>query len=378
MVVKYTFGHIEIGHRARSLIEESFQRNWVSAGEYTKKFEEIFSSTFSYRYAVAVSSGTSACFAALAALHEYGATWGDEVIVPALSFVATANAVLAAGFKPVFVDIRRETLNMDPQKIEAAITPKTRAILVVHTMGKPCDMDSICQIKDKHGLILLEDCCEAHGAKYKGNFVGNFGFAGMFSFYAAHLVCSGEGGMIVTQDDQFVKFLRSIRSHGRPDGSDYFQFDRFGLNCKMNDLEAALGIEGMENFQAIFDRRKKNLAYLLKQNQDLRHLLYLLEEAPHEVISPHAFPLVIREDIPIDQHHISSYLQEAGVQVKTLFGSLPTQHRAFKFLGYREGDFPESEYVGKKGLHFGCHQYLNQKELDYVSEHLHTYFRKYL
>ncbi len=324
----------------------------------------------------------------MAALHDWnysftdhpvvGATWGDEVIVPALSFVATSNAVLAAGFRPVFVDIKRETLNIDPSQIEKAITPKTRVIQVVHTMGKPADMDPIQEIARKHNLVVLEDSCEAHGATYKGKTIGSIGLAGTFSFYAAHIICSGEGGMISTNNVEFAKLLRSVRSHGRPDGTDYFQFDRFGFNCKMNDLEAAVGIEGIEKFKEIFNRRKEKLNYLLAANQDLNHIFYFLKEQPHEVISPHAFSLVSREDVPVEKTHLMNYFQENGVQVKTLFGSLPTQHRVFKFLGHTLGDFPEAEYVGTHGLHFGCHQHLETRDLDFVTDLLHTYVRKYI
>lgn len=377
-MIRHSFGNFHIGTRSRELLQGCLDKNWVSAGENVKKFEALFRKTFGYQEAVSTSSGTTACFTALAALHDWGATWGDEVIVPALSFVATSNAVLAAGFKPVFVDIHRETLNVDPSLIECAITSKTRAIQVVHTMGKPVDMDPILEIAKRSKLIVLEDSCEAHGAIYKGKIVGGIGLAGTFSFYAAHIICSGEGGMISTNDPDFAKLLRSVRSHGRPDGTDYFQFDRFGFNCKMNDLEASVGIEGIENFKNIFDQRKENLHYLLKANQDLNHLFHFLKEEDHETISAHAFSLVVREGVPIDAKHLSHYLQENGVQVKTIFGSLPTQHRAFKFLGHKLGDFPEAEFVGNKGLHFGCHQHLKRQDLDFVTDLLHTYIKKYL
>jgi len=269
-------------------------------------------------------------------------------------------------------------INIDASKIEEKITKKTRAIMVVHTMGKPCDMDEVLALAHKYRLKVVEDSCEAHGAKYRNRFVGGIGVAGAFSFYAAHIVCSGEGGMVSTNDPEFAKILRSVRSHGRPDGTDFFQFDRFGFNCKMNDLEAAVGIEGIERFDDIFKTRKKNLYYLLEANKDLENYFYMLKEEPHEVVSAHAFPLLIKEHIPIHAAHLSNYLFESGVQVKTLFGSLPTQHRAFHFLGHKTGEFPEAEYIGEKGLHFGCHQYLTQTDLDYVTDLLHSYIKKYL
>ncbi|MBI4040704.1 MAG: DegT/DnrJ/EryC1/StrS family aminotransferase [Deltaproteobacteria bacterium] len=376
--LKFTFGKIRIGDAARKRILESLDAHWVSAGKHVQTFEQKFKNHFNYHEAVAVSSGTAACFAAVAALYDFEKSQADEIIVPALSFVATANAVRAAGFKPVFVDIDRKTLNLDPSKIESAISKKTKAIQVVHTMGKPCDMTSIMNIAEKYHLVVLEDCCEAHGASYQNQIIGSFGLAGTFSFYAAHLICSGEGGMVTTHDPEFAKLLRSVRSHGRPDGTDYFQFDRFGFNCKMNDLEAAIGIEGIDHFDEIFKTRKKNLLQLLDQNRDLAHVFYFLTEEKDEVISPHAFPLVFRQDIAVQSSHLYHFLLEHGIQVKTLFGSLPTQHRAFSYLQHRLGEFPEAEYVGEKGLHFGCHQYLTPEDIAYVSTLLHEYVKKWI
>lgn len=375
---EYRFGDMRVGPRARALVQQALDRNWVSAGENVRLFEEAWRARFDYREAVSASSGTAAVFTALAALHERGATWGDEVIVPALGFVATANAVLAAGFRPVFVDIRRETLNLDPDRIEAAITARTRAIAVVHTMGKPCDMDAVLGIAKRRGLRVVEDACEAHGAKHRGRYVGAIGDAGAFSFYAAHLVCTGEGGMVVTDDPDFARILRSVRSHGRPDGTLYFQFDRFGFNCKMNDLEAALGVEGTETFDAIFSARKRHLETLLAGMRDLEHVFHLLREEPHEVVSPHAFPLVFREGVKARASDLHAWLEERGCQVKTLFASLPTQHRVFRFLGHRLGDFPEAEYVGEKGLHVGCHQNLVPGDLDFLLEAVHEWVRRRL
>ena len=376
--MRYSFGTVKIGPRAKSLIEKSLEKHWVSGGENVKLFEKTFAETFSYKEAVAVSSGTAACYTAVASLHEFGADWGDEIIVPALSFVATSNAVRAAGFKPVFVDVKKETLNIDASKIEEKITKKTKGMMVVHTMGKPCEMDEVLEVAQKHHLKVIEDSCEAHGAKYKNQIVGGMGNSGAFSFYAAHIICSGEGGMVSTNDPEMAPILRSVRSHGRPDGTDYFQFDRFGFNCKMNDLEAAVGIEGIENFQNIFDLRKKNLNTLLSQMKSLEEYFYLLQEEKYEVVSPHAFPLVVREDVNLDASHLSNYLMEQGVQVKTLFGSLPTQHRAFQSLGHKLGEFPNSEYIGKKGLHFGCHQYLTPSDLDFVTDLVTGYVKKYI
>ncbi len=373
--MRVSFGELRIGEVARQRIQASLEKNWVSEGENVADFERLFAARFGYRHAAAVSSGTDACLVSCAALYELGARRGDEIIVPACSFVATSNAVLAAGFVPRFVDIEVETLNIDPARIEEAITPRTRAIQVVHTMGKPCDMEAILEIGDRRGLPILEDCCEAHGASYRDRIVGSLGRIGAFSFYAAHLICSGEGGMVVTADGELDAVLRSIRSHGRPSGETYFDFQRFGLNAKMNDLEAAIGIEGVSQFDEVFARRREILRTLLDRTADLGKYARFLEERPWERIAPHAFPLVLR-DPALDRNRLYSFLEERGIQCKTLFGSLPTQHPAFAFLGHRPGEFPAAEYVGQNGLHFGCHQYLSDDDVVFVVDTLHDYFAR--
>src|SRR5512140_1254170 len=166
------FGTITITDTARRLINEALESRRISSGRLVRDFEERFAALLGVEEAVAVSSGTDADILALAVLHDFGAQRGDEVIVPALSFVATGNAVIHAGFTPVFVDIERETLNIDPARIEAAITPRTRAIMPVHLMGKPAEMDTINAIAHKHGLVVVEDAAEAHGALYKGKPAG--------------------------------------------------------------------------------------------------------------------------------------------------------------------------------------------------------------
>jgi len=373
--VRISFGELRIGDIARQRIQASLEKNWVSGGENVAEFERLFAAHFGYRHAVAVSSGTDACVVSCATLYGLGARRGDEILVPACSFVATSNAVLAAGFTPVFVDVELETLNIDPARIESAITPRTRAIQVVHTMGKPCEMDSILEIAQRHGLTVIEDACEAHGATYKGRVVGTLGNLGAFSFYAAHLICCGEGGMVVTCEDALAREASSVRSHGRPCGDIYFDFQRFGLNAKMNDLEAAIGIDGLAGFDEVFETRKRLLYRLLDQTRDLEEHAHFLVEAPHEKVAPHAFPLVLK-DPRRDARALYKFLETRGIQCKTLFGSLPTQHRAFSFLGHQLGDFPVAEYIGENGLHFGCHQYLSDEDIDYAAEALHDYFAK--
>lgn len=246
--------------------------------------------------------------------------------------------------------------------------------MVVHLMGKPCEMEPILEIAKAHNLTVIEDACEAHGATYKGKVVGTIGDMGTFSFYVAHLIVCGEGGMVVTNNDEIASVVRSAKSHGRPPGSTYFDFQRLGFNSRMNDLEAALGLESLENFDATFKKRKDNLYRLLELNQELSEYCYFINEESYEKVSPHAFPLVLK-DKKYDNAKLYCYLESKGIQCKTLFGSLPTQHQAFDFLDYKYGQFPAAEYVGENGLHFGIHQYLDDDDLYYISDTLKGYFK---
>ncbi len=373
--MRIKFGDLEIGDIAKDRINKALKKNWVTEGANTKEFEEKIAKQFGYKHAIATSSGTDACIASLASLYEFGAKRGDEVIVPATTFCATANAVLAAGFTPKFVDIEIETLNINPNKIEEEITDKTVAIMPVHLMGKPAEMDTILKIAKNHNLRVIEDCCEAHGAKYKDKYIGTIGDMGAFSFYVAHVVICGEGGVVVTNDDNIAEVVRSVKTHGRPTGSIYFDFQRFGLNLRMNDLTAAIGIEGMVHFEETFNKRKDNMNALLDRTKDLEEYVYFSKEEDYETISPHAFPIVLK-DPKYNYSKFYKYLESKDIQCKTLFACLPTQHKAFEFLGYKYGDFPNAEYIGENGLHFGVHQHLKKEDLTYISDVLNDYFKK--
>lgn len=372
--MRISFGDLKVGDTARKYVQAALDRSWISEGKNVAEFEQKFAGKFGYKHAIATSSGTDADICSCAALHDFGAQMGDQVILPALCFVACANSIIAAGFVPKFVDVELETLNINPNKIEEAITDKTRAIMVVHTIGKPCEMDTIMKIARAHNLMVIEDSCEAHGATYKGKVVGSFGDMGTFSFYPAHVVVAGEGGMVVTNNDEVDQVVRSVKSHGRPFGSIYFDFQRIGYNSRMNELTAAIGLEGLEYFDETFNQRKDNFYKLLKLTEVLSEYIYFLKEENYEKVSPHAFPLVLK-DKKYDGARLYKYLESKGIQCKTLFGSLPTQHQAFKFLNYQYGQFPVSEYVGENGLHFGMHQYLTEDDLLYISDTLKAYFK---
>lgn len=373
--MRIEFGELRIDESAKRNLMDVVNTNWASGGPKVKKFEGEWGKLFDYKHNVAVSSGTSADISACMALYDFGAKRGDEIIAPALAFAAVGESILAAGFNPVFADIRRDTLNIDPSLIEERITDKTRAIMAVHTMGKPAEMDKICDIAREYDLKVIEDSCEAHGASYKGKTIGKWGDMSCFSYYIAHLVCCGEGGMVSTDNDEIADVLRSVRTHGRKDGQLYFNHVRMGHNAKMNDMEASIGLSEIVKFEDTFRKRKKNLYHLMKATENLQEFAYFNTESADEIVCPHAFSVTLK-DSKYDAKRFSEYLKENSINPKRNFGSMPTQHKAFEFLGHRVGDFPESEFVGDNGIHFGVHQYLTEDDMAYASEVLHNYFKK--
>lgn len=360
------FGELRIGDIAKNHLMDICDRNWASAGPLVRLFEEKWGKLFGYDHNVSMSSGTDACINACLALYDLRAAKRgvSEVIVPALSFVASPNAIRAAGLVPVFVDINRSTLNIDENLIEDAITENTVAIMPVHTMGKPCSLDVICDIANRHDLIVIEDCCEAHGARYNNAFVGNWGNIAAFSFYIAHIVVSGEGGMCSCRDDDIRDLLRSTRSHGRPFGSLYFNHQRTGLNSKMNDMEAALGLESVENFWATFSKRHSNMLAIRKALVGFEDEAWFSEQDDGNINCPHGFSVTCKKAGLIEK--VKEALNKYNIHHKRNFGSNPTQQPVFADMGYKLYDFPEAEWVGDNGIHIGCHQYLSEADLDRI------------
>jgi dTDP-4-amino-4,6-dideoxygalactose transaminase len=385
---KLAFGTMSITIKAKKIIKNALDCARLSCGKYVREFEDKFAALIGVKEAVAVSSGTDADTLALAVLYDFGLKRGDEVIIPALSFVATGNAVIHAGFTPVFVDIERDTLNIDARKIEKAITDRTKAIMPVHLMGKPADMDSIDKIAKKNNLFVIEDAAEAYGTEYRGKNAGTLGCMAAFSTYIAHLVSTIEGGVVVTDNQEFAAVLRSLRTHGRAckckecllNTADKmcgrrfantanmdirFIFERIGYSSKMNELEAAVGLGNIEIYENILSRRRENLLYLMKEFEKFKPYLTTLKEEKYEVIGPHAFAIIVNEKAKFSRDEFVYYLEKNGVDSRSLFLSMPTQCPGFAFLGHKLGEFPNAEYIGNHGLHIGIHQDLTRKNLDY-------------
>ncbi len=360
---KVPFGTVSITDDAHALIDQALKTKWVTRGKYVQEFEEGFAKLFDVKEAIAVSSGTDADALACAVLYDFGAKRGDEIIIPALTFVATGNAVLQAGFHPVFVDVDRQTLNIDPKKIEEVITPKTRAIMPVHLMGKPAAMDEILAIAKKHDFHVIEDAAEAHGAQYKGKKIGSFGDMAAFSLYAAHIITTIEGGILITDNTQMADILRSLRNHGIVGK---FEFKRIGFSAKMNEIEAAVGIGNIRIFDEILGKRRRNLLYLIEKFQQFEDYFITIKEESHEKIGPHAFSIIVRENAGFTKDEFVEYIESNGIDSRNLFYSIPTQCTSYSFLGKKLGDFPEAEFCSDRGTHIGIHQDIELKDLDYV------------
>lgn len=396
---KVAFGTISITGKSKKLIREILDSNRISSGEYVRKLEKAFAKVIGTKEAVAVSSGTDADALALAVLYDFGAKRGDEIIVPALSFAATGNAVLQAGFTPVFVDIEKETLNIDPLQIEQAITKKTKAIMPVHLMGKPACMDEINHLAKKHKLFVIEDAAEGYGGLYRGRPLGTIGDMAAFSLYVAHMISTAEGGVVVTDKPEFAGILRSLRAHGRAckcqscvlntssgycdrrfkygDNRDIrFIFERVGFSAKMNELEAAIGLGNIEIYPQILKKRRENLLYMIDKFKEFKPQLYTIEEGPDEQIGPHAFPIILGEKVKFNRNKLVYFLEKQGIDSRNLFSSMPTQCPGFEYLGYKLGEFPNAEYMGEAGLHIGIHQDIGKEELDYILSVLRDFLTK--
>src|SRR3990172_5574271 len=383
--MKIPFGTISVTGKSKRLINEILESNRLSSGRYVREFEKKFAELVGTKEAVAVGTGTDADALALAVLYDFGAKRGDEIIVPALSFVATGNAVLQAGFTPVFVDIDRRTLNIIPSKIADVISEKTRAIMPVHLMGKPAEIDTINSIAKKYNLYVIEDAAEAHGALYKGKNTGALADMGAFSLYIAHIISTVEGGIITTDNSDFAEILRSLRSHGRAckcescvlnKASAYcdkrfgygenedirFIFERIGFSSKMNEMEAAVGIGNLDIYYEILSKRRENLYYLIEEFKKFAPYLTTIEKESYEEIGPHALPIVEQECVSSTRTEFISFMEKKGIDTRNLFSSMPTQCAGFRFLGHKVGDFPNAEYIVERGIHIGVHQGLGKKE----------------
>jgi len=387
-------GTLDITPSERSYVLKVLRSNRLSYGPWSRRFEREFAKLHDSRFAVFVNSGTSALSIAIACLKEAG-KWreGDEVIVPAVTFVATVNVVLEHHLRPVFVDVDPRTYNIDPGKIEHAITKRTRAIIPVHLFGLCADMSSIMRIARKHKLKVLEDSCETMGVRYRGRMTGSFGDISCFSTYVAHLVVTGVGGLALTKNERYAEILRSLANHGRDtiylsvdddkdiDGERFeeiihrrFRFIRRGYSFRATEMEAALGVGQLECLAQILRTRRANAKVLLNGLKAYERFLQLPWYNPR--IQEHAFmmfPIVIHKDAPFTKMELVSVLERWNIETRDM---LPLINQpVYRSLRIAQNDYPVASWINTHGFYVGCHQGLKRRDLQYMLDVFQKFFR---
>lgn len=342
----------QIGDEEKQAVMEVLDSGMLAQGPRVKAFEEGFAQMCGVKHAVATSSGTTALHLAMLA---HGLGNGDEVITSAFTFIASANSVLYAGSKPIFVDIDPRTFNLDVSQIEAAITPRTRAILPVHLYGLACDMDPIMSLAEKHGLAVIEDACQSHGAMYKGKKVGSFG-TGTFSLYPTKNMTSGEGGMITTNDPVIDEKSRVIRQHGM---RVRYYHDELGYNFRMTDVHAAIGHAQLNKLDKFNTQRQSNAKFM---SENLKGVVtpYVPEEQTHVF---HQYTIRVPDG---KRDALRTHLQENGVGSEVYY-PVPIHQQTFYVndLGYKDS-LPETEKAATEVLSLPVHAGLSSSELETI------------
>lgn len=311
-----------LGDKELQYVSECVLTGWISsAGKFVTRFEEMLANFCGVRYAIATSSGTTALHLALLAV-DIGP--GDEVIVPTLTFVATANAVTYTGAKPVFVDSESETWNINPNKIEEAITSRTKAIIPVHLYGHPANMDPILEIASRHGLAVIEDAAEAHGARYKNQYVGSIGDIGIFSFYGNKTITTGEGGMIVTNKSDLADKMRLLRDHGMSKEQRY-QHPTMGYNYRLTNLQAAVGVAQMEKVEDILEAKRRIAKAYNEELQNVKGIT-LPPEAPWASSVCWLYSILIDQKIfGAERDEVMAELEAQDIETRPMFPPVHTQ-----------------------------------------------------
>ena len=333
-----------LGEEELKSVTEAIRSGWISSkGKFIPEFEEKFARYCGVKYGVATSSGTTALHLALVAL---GIGPGDEVIVPTLTFIATANSVGYSGARPVFADSHPDYWCLDPERIEEAITPRTRAIIPVHLYGHPCDMDAITDMARRHDLYIIEDAAEAHGAEYRGAKVGSFGDIACFSFYGNKIITTGEGGMCLTNNEKLAEKMRILRDHGMNPERRYWH-DTIGFNYRMTNMQAAVGVAQLEKLDKFMEKKRQIARWYAEGLRDLaeKRLLKLHPEMPWAKCVYWMYSILVEDGFGISRDELMQRLAEKGIETRPLFYPIHIMPP------YKNNDgFPVAEEIAGKGI----------------------------
>ena len=384
-------GGLELSQREKELANQVLDSNQLTYGPMSKKFERKFAKTHDSRFGLYLNSGTSALQIALAALKDkHGWADGDEVIVPAVTFVATANIVLHNNMTPVFVDVEKDTYNIDPDKIEEKITKRTRAIIPVHLLGLPADMEPILELAKTYRLSVIEDSCETMFATYKGKKVGSMGDVGCFSTYVAHFLVTGVGGLAITNDHDLAVGMRSLMNHGRDSiyisskddkGKEgdmleeiiekRFSFIHVGHSFRVTELEAAIGLGQLERADEIIARRKQIADKFYNGLKNLEDYIQL-PSVPND--RTHSFMLYGIIEKGGRKKELIRHLENLNIETRDLL-PLINQPIYKRLYGNLENKYPVAKWINQSGFYIGCHSYMKDEEIDFIIEAFQEFYK---
>jgi perosamine synthetase len=350
-----------LGGREAEYLLDCVESNWISsAGKYIPQFEAKFAAECGCRYGVACLNGTIGLHLALATLDLQP---GDEVILPTFTMIATINAVTYVGAKPVLVDSEPHTWNMDVDQIAQKITPRTKVILPVHTYGHPVDMDPLMELADKHGIFVLEDAAEAHGAEYKGRRTGGLGHAGVFSFYANKIITTGEGGMITTNDTQLAALAENLRDHAFS-SERHFWHKYVGFNYRMTNLQAAIGLAQVEQMPQFIENRRQNAALYTRLLREISGIITPPESPDVKNVFWMYSILVDDDKFGMTRDELRSFLAKHGVETRTFF--IPMHLQPIYYEKFKGQSYPVSEMLCSRGLYLPSASSLGEHQIRYI------------
>jgi CDP-6-deoxy-D-xylo-4-hexulose-3-dehydrase len=378
---------------------------WLTTGRFAKTFEREFAAVFGMRHALLVNSGSSANLLALSALTSPRLRGkrlrpGDEVITVAAGFPTTVNPIVQNGLVPVFVDVDVPTYNIDVTQLDAALSDRTRAVMIAHTLGNPFDVETVKAFCDAHDLWLVEDCCDAVGSTVGGRHVGTFGDLATTSFYPAHHITMGEGGSVLTNRPMLKKLVESFRDWGRdcwcepgdadtcgkrfawqlgdlPAGYDHkYTYSHIGYNLKATDMQAAVGVAQLEKLPRFVEARKRNFATLRAGMADLEHFFVLPEATAGTDPSWFGFPLSVRADAPLDRNAVIERLESRKIATRLLFAGNLTRQPAYRDVLHRTPvPLTNTDFVMTNTFWIGVYPGLTEPMIDHVLEVLHEVAR---
>ena len=381
---------------------------WLTAGRFAKQFENDFSKYLGVKHCILTNSGSSANLLAISALTspklgERRLQPGDEVITTACAFPTTVNPIIQNNLIPVFIDVEVGTYNIQTDKIEGAISKKTKAIFLAHTLGNPFNLDKIQKICEKYNLWLIEDNCDALGSKYDGKYTGTFGHIATFSFYPAHHITMGEGGALVTNDNQLNKLIKSFRDWGRdcwcepgcdntcgkrfgwqlgslPFGYDHkYIYSHIGYNLKITDMQAAVGVEQLKKLPSFIEKRKENFKLLYESLKKYEKYFILPKVEPKADPSWFGFLITVRKDAGFTRDEIVKYLENNKIATRMLFAGNIIRHPSFDDIKYRiYGNLKNTDFIMNNTFWLGVYPGLSDEQLKYIIKKISIFVDKKL